>query len=275
VKDSGTTMAPPGPRLLRHARGTIQVLAQNAAHQFAAQHALAIYAADAIYSFIPKNACSTMRYTLGLANGAIAGPAHFDWIHSNNLTFRASLAELAKARYTFVILRDPYRRIASCYLDQLVEQTAVAWQYHVATNYQTRPAMLTFRGFVTNLRSRLRGNEHWRPQLDFLVYENYDDVFCREAFSDAAAALRDRIGLEVQDARRLTKHGSGQFRPLDGDECFADRPVHEIAALKRTGRMPRTEQLYDASLIAEVGQMDRVSGRPVPGGAAREARRAA
>ena len=31
--------------------------------------------------------------------------------------------------------------------------------------------------------------------------------------------------------------------------------MHEIAALKRAGRMPRTEQLYDAPLIAEVGQM--------------------
>jgi hypothetical protein len=103
-------MAIPGSRLLRYTRGNLQVLAQNAAHQFASQHALSFYAADAVYSFIPKNACSTMRYTLALANGAISGPRHFNWIHTNNLTFRASLAELAKAKYTFVILRDPYRR---------------------------------------------------------------------------------------------------------------------------------------------------------------------
>jgi hypothetical protein len=91
--------------------------------------------------------------------------------------------------------------------------------------------------------------------MDFLVYEHYDDIFCLEAFADASRALRDRIGLEVQDARDLAKHGSEQFESLDGDESFADKPAHEIAALKRSGRIPRTEQLYDASLIAEVGQM--------------------
>ena len=247
-------MSSPSPRLLRYTYGNLQALAQNAAHQFASQHALSIYAADAVYSFIPKNACSTMRYTLAMANGAIAGPKHFNWIHTNNLTFRASLAELAKAKYTFVILRDPFRRIASCYLDKMVDQTTVAWTYHALTNYQTAPAMLTFREFVTNIKYRLRGNEHWRPQLDFLVYEHYDDIFCLETFSDAATALRSRIGLDVQDARRITKHGSEQFRPLDGEEPFADKPVYEIAALKRAGWIPRTAQLYDASLIAEVGQ---------------------
>jgi hypothetical protein len=248
-------MALPSRRLFRYTRGNLQFLAQNAAHQFASQHALSIYAVDAIYSFIPKNACSTMRYTLGLANGAIAGPEQFHWIHTNNLTFRASLAELAKAKYTFVILRDPYRRIASCYLDKMVDQTTVAWTYHALTGYRTAPAMLTFREFITRVKSLLRGNEHWRPQVDFLIYEHYDDIFCLEAFSDAILTLRNRIGLEVQDARDLAAHGSEQFEPSDGDEPFADRPAHEIATLKRAGRIPRAAQLYDASLIAEVGQM--------------------
>ncbi len=242
-------------RLLRYTRGNLQALAGNAAHQFASEHALSIYAADAVYSFIPKNACSTMRYTIGLANGAIADQQQFNWIHANNLTFRASLAELVKAKYTFVILRDPYLRIASCYLDKMVDQTTVAWTYHTLTDYRTAPAMLTFREFITNLKSRLRGDEHWRPQLDFLVYEHYDDIFCLEAFSDATVALRNRIGLDVQDGRGFTKHGSDQFELLVGDESFADRPAHEIAALKRVGRIPRPAQLYDASLIAEVGQM--------------------
>ena len=42
------------------------------------------------------------------------------------------------------------------------------------------PAMVTFREFVMGLRPRLRSNEHWRPQVDFLVYETYDDYFCVE-----------------------------------------------------------------------------------------------
>lgn len=196
-----------------------------------------------------------MRYTIGIANGTIADQSDFNWIHANNTTFRASLAELVKAKYTFAILRDPYLRIGSCYLDKIVDQTAVAWQYHALTDYRTEPAMLTFREFVGGLRSRLRSNEHWRPQLDFLVYEDYDDFFCLEAFAEAVATLRDRIGLDVYDARPLTKHGTDQFETLDGSKSVCDTPAHEIASLKRSGRIPRIEDLYDAFLITEVRSM--------------------
>ena len=243
------------PRLLRYARLTPQILASNPAHYFANQYALSIYRAGAVYSFIPKNACSTMRYTIGIENGAIAGPEDFNWIHSNNLTFRATLGELATAKYTFAILRDPYLRIGSCYLDKIVDQTTVAWHYHSLTNYKTPPEMVTFREFVNNLKSLLRSNEHWRPQLDFLVYEKYDDLFCLELFSDAIETLRQKIGIDIQDSRSLAKHGSDQFQFLDENEPFADKPAHEVAALKRSGRIPRITQLYDSSLIAQVGEM--------------------
>ena len=196
-----------------------------------------------------------MRYSIAIANGAIADPSEFNWIHSNNPTFQATLAELAKAKYTFTILRDPYSRIYSCYLDKMVDQTSVAWEYHALTNYQTPPAMLTFREFITNLKSQLRCNEHWRPQVDFLVYADYDDFFCVEEFSAAVKILRQRIGFDVHDARKLTKHGTDQFDPIGSDQPFADVPAHEIAALKRSGRIPSARQFYDAPLIAEVGEL--------------------
>src|SRR5689334_7241658 len=104
-------MPPPHRRLLRYTRDNLQTLDANAAHQFAARYALSLHNCDPVYSFIPKNACSTMRYTIALANGAIVGPADFNWIHANNPTFRASLRELATAKYTFAILRDPYLRL--------------------------------------------------------------------------------------------------------------------------------------------------------------------
>jgi hypothetical protein len=245
-------MSFPNRRLLRYASADIWPLSQNAAHQGAARYALSLYALDAVYSFIPKNACSTLRYSLALANGVLSGPEQFNWIHTNNPTFRATLAELAKARYTFVVLRDPFLRIASCYLDKIAGLTDVAWHYHALTNYRLEPAMVTFREFVMGLRLRLRSNEHWRPQVDFLVYETYDDYFCVESFGEATRRLGER-GFEVHDARPLTRHGSERFVPLGGGESFADTPAHEIAALKRSGRIPRYTQLYDDQLVAAVG----------------------
>ncbi|TAL45777.1 MAG: hypothetical protein EPN89_11775, partial [Methylovulum sp.] len=69
-------------------------LSKNQQHQFAQGHALRIYNSNSIYSFIPKNACSTMRVSLAIANGCIADTdkldeLDFNWIHNNNDTFRA------------------------------------------------------------------------------------------------------------------------------------------------------------------------------------------
>jgi hypothetical protein len=108
-------------RRLRFPKRRHVALAKNAAHQFAARHALSIYGARAIYSFIPKNGCSTLRFSVACANGCIDGPSDIDWIHSNNLTFSATLHELVTAQYTFTVLRCPYSRLASVYLDKIVD----------------------------------------------------------------------------------------------------------------------------------------------------------
>jgi hypothetical protein len=95
--------------LLRFARRNNGALANNHPHQFALNYAMSIYRAAAVYSFIPKNACSTLRFSVALANGCI-GDADVNWVHENNQTFKPSVRELATADYAFVVLRDPFRR---------------------------------------------------------------------------------------------------------------------------------------------------------------------
>ena len=242
-------MAPRKTRLLRFASQSLAHLPHNPAHVFAAGYALSIYPSDAVYSFIPKNGCSTMRYSLARANGAIARAEDFNWIHANNDTFRASLRELATAKYTFVILRDPYARLVSCYLDKIVDQTDMAWRYRVLRRYEVDAPDVTFRDFVVSLKRLLQADEHWRPQIDFLVYDRYDDYFALEDFSKAGEKLKKKIGFEVHDARALTMHGLDRFERVVGDGCFADKTARELLALKREGRVPDTRRMYDAALI--------------------------
>ena len=239
-------------RVFRHSGASNAALAQNAAHNGAASYALSIYSSEAVYSFIPKNACSTLRYSLALANGAIDDESQFNWIHHNNPTFRASLRELARAKYTFVVMRDPFLRLASCFFDKIVDQTPVAATLHRLMNYTSRPHEVTFRAFVDALKTHLRGDEHWRPQVDFLVYKSYDDVFRLENFPAAIHALKQKIGLEVRDARALTRHGTDQFSEIEDDECVADLKAFDLLATKRKGRVPRLRNFYDSALVAKV-----------------------
>lgn len=196
-----------------------------------------------------------MRLSLALANGCISDPADFNWIHKNNETFIADLASLALADYTFVILRCPYARLASAYLDKIVDRTTEAWMLYDAVDRKVEPAAMTFRVFVDAAThpKLLRANIHWRPQVDYLVYKDYDDYFSLEDFAAAKPVIEAKARLEVVDARKLTKHGTDRFVLLN-DINYADTLPDDIGALKKSGKLPALNALYDDEIVARVAK---------------------
>jgi hypothetical protein len=244
-------------RLLRFTQSDDRKLRFNDRHKFAASHALNIYASEAIYSFIPKNACSTMRLSLAIANGCIADLSRIEWIHENNDTFRARLADLARARYTFVILRDPFARLASCFLDKIVAQKRPAQRLRELIGPELNLDAITFAGFVKCLGCPdvLAANIHWRPQSDFLVYDRYDDYFAVENFVAVAPVILNRAGIQVVDARPLTAHGLDRHRLLPSDSDHSTTSVADIAQLKQGGECPHPRSLYTPSLTETVARL--------------------
>jgi hypothetical protein len=246
-------------------------LLDNEIHGFAQQHALKFYRSDAIYTFIPKNACSTMRLSLAIYNGCVDNISDVDWIHLNNPTFQADLPSLACASYTFVILRCPYSRLASVYLDKIVdsrpddrnlysqlrgENPYKKWKVLNKISAKKRNKFidsLSFYDFVMSLRQeRIRnGNAHWRPQVDFLVYKDYDNWFCIEEFSKAVTTLKNKINLDIVDARHLTLHGTDHLKKIQ-DQEFSTISSSDIREIKRNGECPSQSSLYNDELIKMV-----------------------
>lgn len=244
------------PRLLRHTPGTIDPLAQNGAHRFAAQHALVHYRSGAVFSFIPKNACTSLRVSLAIANGAIADVADWTWVHANNATFSATLPQLARAPSTAVILRCPHRRLASAFLDKIVSRGGELWTLHRKSRDQIDPDRLTFRDFVDWIAKPgfLRADIHWRPQADFLVYRDYDRVFGMHDLAAFAAHFEGQTGQALVDARPFSGHTTSAFA-ASGTRSHADTPLSELTHEKALGRLPRAEELFDDALVARVGQI--------------------
>ena len=108
-------------RFLKNARLQYSPISDNKSYIFSLKHALSIYPIDAIYTFIPKNACSSLRYSTAIANGFIQDIGDLDWIHKNNIAFMPTQREIALAKYTFVVLRCPFTRVASCFFNQVVD----------------------------------------------------------------------------------------------------------------------------------------------------------
>jgi hypothetical protein len=244
---------------LRYAASSHVALSANTAHQAAARHALRLFRSNAIYSFIPKNGCSTMRYSLALDNGCVESEVDIHWIHQNNETFRADLAALLTASYTFVILRCPYRRLASVFLDKIVGKDRVMWHLHDLTRREIEPDRLTFSTFVESLGrpAILQSDIHWRPQVEFLVYKNYDDVFQFEQFEIVSKQLKAKCDFDVVDARKLTRHGIDRYETLDISEDFSKVPLAEISALRAQGKSPSPRSLYSDELAASVSKLYR------------------
>lgn len=240
--------------LLRHgASVNTSLLRANPKHNFAHIHAIQIFDSNAIYSMIPKNGCTTMRVSIALANGAIADASQWEWVHLNNDSFRPSLKELALASYRFTILRCPYARLVSCFLDKIVRRTADAAKFQAVSGISDLDR-LTFRRFCAELAETrvLESNMHWRPQTGFLVYAQYDDYFCFEDFAAIAPQLKQKIGLTIVDARPMAKHDSGQFKLVHATQFFADVELQYIEAMLDSGFFPRPQRFYDQPLREQI-----------------------
>lgn len=248
-------------RLLRYARSDIGPLAGNRAHGFAADHALCVYPSGAVCTFIPKNACTSLRLSLAFANGCIATPDDWTWIHHNNRTFRADLRGLVTAPFTFVILRCPHARLASVFLDKIVGRRPEFWRLYGADRDRPDPDRLTFRDFVALLEepALFALDIHWRPQEDFLVYEDYDLWVPLERLRDHLPAIEEGAGMAVHDARGLSGHGTDALVQEAG--AFADTPLHELAEMRRAGRAPAHGALYDDDLAHRVARAYAGDGR--------------
>jgi len=233
-------------------------LSRNGAHQFALRQTMMLYRHCALFTFIPKVACSTMRLSVAIENGCIKDENSGNWIHKNNQTFNASLSEAINAKYTFVILRCPFRRLASVFLDKMVSKEPGAWSYQISRNRSFNLNDLTFREFVLSLNTPalINSDIHWRPQSHFMLYENYDDYFCLEQFPLVIKTLKEKVGLTIHDARKLTGHGTDQYDMIK-DTCSADMAAFDIAIMQRSGKCPDHKSMFDNELIAHVKKIYR------------------
>lgn len=241
------------PRLLRHTPGTLEPLAENSAHQFASQFSLVHYASGTIFTFIPKNACTSLRVSLAIANGAISETAEWAWVHQNNSTFSATLSDLARASATSVILRCPYRRLASMFLDKIVSRGGELTKLFQISDVIADPDGLTFRQFVDLIDApqSLRADIHWRPQTDFLVYKEYDQVFGMEDLNAFADFFETTTSQSFVDARPLSKHSTSALSSTISG-AGPDTPLADLTREKSNGHLPHAADLFDKALIAQV-----------------------
>ena len=235
-------------RFLKNARLQYSPISDNKSYIFSLKHALSIYSIDAIYTFIPKNACSSLRYSTAIANGFIRDIGDLDWIHKNNIAFMPTQREIALAKYTFVVLRCPFTRVASCFFNQVVDG-----EIDFKDTNGTKLS-ISFNDFlrIINSQERHHRNQHWRNQSDFLHYERYDEYFSLELFSKAIKLLGER-GFQFHDTRDSLHHNTQSFERTDGD--FNKVKEIEIKKMKNEGVLPKYNAMFGDEEIKLVNEI--------------------
>lgn len=236
-------------------------LSQNKRHNFALSQTMRIYGTQACCTWIPKNACSTLRFSVAKANGCVSDLSDIHWIHANNRTFNATTETAFTSAYTFVVLRCPFSRIISAFLNKFVDMSMSAWQLRKALDRKIHPHDLTFRTFLQTLQDipMPRFDIHMRQQVDFLLFRKYDDYFTLENFEPAIETIADKAGLRIYDTREALGHDTSKRKMIPDMEAPMDSPAVELLVHKRKGVLPEPASLLDdecVDIIARVWAKD-------------------
>ena len=217
---------------------------------------------NAICTYIPKNACSTLRYSVAVANGRPDSAETLSYIHKGMPDAMASPEDIASASYSFAILRCPYRRIVSAFLNKAAIENSRARSLFPRGNRLFRPNpasvkgqaaakalkskidALTFGDFMTLLQGRQsnRIDTHFRRQTDFLLKQDYTDFFALEALPDALLRLQDKIGLRILDR---SDHAVTKLQKLDVDA--SQMTIAELIEIQASGFAPPYANLFTSA----------------------------
>ena len=236
--------------------GNNKKIAHNQNHEIARQNTILHLKSNSICTWIPKNACSTLRYSIAKDNGVIESIAELPWIHNNNESFTASNKELLTADYSFTVLRNPFRRILSFFLDKIcscsdteLDTSSAYSRKNFGTNEET-----SFEDFVNTLYKfpfLIDQDMHTRRQCDFLIYRKYDDYFSLENFNQATKKVKEKIGLKLFDTREYnniyTTKGAQTTKSIN-----KDTKAKQIAIHLREKKMPDCQNMYSPDITKKI-----------------------
>ena len=232
---------------LLRTKGNLSNLKSNQDHEFAIKHTLYHYKSNAVCTWIPKNGCSNLRYSVSKENGAISSVDEIEWIHRNNDCFNANTKESLKADYTFIILRNPFKRLLSFFLDKLChpqeEQTEGSYQHAQETfNFSENNSFLDFINYIWENPNSIYNDEHTRPQCDFLLYRQYDDYFALEGIDAANARIYEMTGIKIDDIR-------------DKNSIFTSKGCEYTSAISSNTKASEIKTYLDQNIVPMVDNM--------------------
>lgn len=247
--------------------------AQQAQQKSLIQRYLVNHRHKIIFCPIPKNACTLFKLMIVEHSDS---QKHFQESCENIHSYTAKegtgfgLDQLEHLRdqefFKFVILRNPFERLVSAYLDKFVkplelEPFAQAVVQDIC-QHLNQPLdfqrSITFRQFVDYLSNTEDGwmNEHWRPQYTFLANNliDFDLIGQFEQLEQTLEILEAKFNIQItRDPSEY--HNKPEYRTFYQNFNHS-REFHEMypAQLRQLNGLPSAANLYTPELKERVEQ---------------------
>ena len=212
---------------------------------------------NVIYCYIPKNACTLFKYFI-LQNSSHSsicsqildgGKVH----QYSNLLEISDLSELeGNKNFKFVVLRNPFKRILSAYLDKFAKwKNPEYFAKQVIQKVQNKLGFqenieksITFSQFVDYLleEDNSRLDPHWRPQVTFLGNLNYDYYIQFEDLNSSISYLEARFKLQIN--KKISPHRT-KYLVKASDGNFSDSYPEFLRSLDY---LPSPQNMYNPEL---------------------------
>ena len=129
------------------------------------------------------------------------------------------LSEITGDPYVFSLVRNPYTRILSCYLDKIADGLSGTFEKFCRAYNRPIDRDVTFEEFLSAIAStpRKRENPHWRPQVENLLLGSslaIHFVGHFEHMKEDLPLIMEKVGAP-RDLPPRTTHASGASEELD------------------------------------------------------------
>ncbi|RPE66429.1 sulfotransferase family protein [Pacificibacter maritimus] len=204
------------------------------------------------YVKIPKNACSTVINSLGWSQVQDRSPHQFDHI------FR-STSEDTSDWHCLAVLRDPYERLVSAYLNKLVIPSPkepfagklldTVWQNRRGQTRPSESSTISFREFVEFACAREDAvlDQHWQSQTYHLHGATPTVVIDMEALSTDWQANEVLKDIELKNfaphATRSNIEITKDLSRIDGSEIAIFRKIADQFPPQAAFKNPKLEAL--------------------------------